>query len=331
MDPKAKNVVGSKRSRRGEASRSSNLEPVRKFGEKVIERYGWEWFECQREPKYIGNEYVNEVRLQSQFLVIYRIVLELGLRFIFDHPGDCNLSLVREFYANWLIEIKYKIVPIRGKDVKFNATILNEFLGTPNCDSDYFNTLKDKPPYRDIRHTLCGVESTARWESSKDIGRHYTFHFANFNKVARVWLKIVCSVLLPAKHLTDVTRDSVVLVYMLMKGMPINGIEEEVVDLTIAFQRQARDDCVMERMFGMAELQLWIGGRPITDEEMENLADRYPLIESAASLCRTGPAFLEPMDDDETTANEVMDGAEDDAGDEEANALMVFNGGDNEA
>ncbi|KAH0748141.1 hypothetical protein KY290_027373 [Solanum tuberosum] len=111
---------------------------------------------------------------------------------------------------------------IWGKDVKFSACILNELLGIPNCDPDVFNDLKDKPSYRDIRHTLCGVDSNARWERSKDTGRHNTLHFASFNQVAKVWLKIVCSVFLLAKHLTDVTKDRVVLVYMLMKGMPIN-------------------------------------------------------------------------------------------------------------
>ncbi|KAG5599531.1 hypothetical protein H5410_030901 [Solanum commersonii] len=322
MAPKAKNVASFKWSRKGE-------DPV--------ERYGWEWFECQRKLKYMINEYDYEVRLQSQFPVIYQTVLELGLRFIFDHPGDCNLSLVCEFYANWLTETKNKIVPIRAKDVKFNATILNEFLGTPNYDFNYFNTLKDKAPYRDIQHTLCGVESTAR-----------------------VWLKIMCSVLLPAKHLTEVTRDRVVLFYMLRKGMPIivgvilrqnmikfrnnirwrlcygglitrflraQGIEEKAVDLTIAFhpdlmERQARDDSSMARMFGMTYLQLHIGGRPVTDDEMETMMERYPLTESAAFLCRIGPAFLEPLDDDEATDDEAMNDEEDDVVDEEANALM---------
>lgn len=69
---------------------------------------------------------------------------------------------------------------------------------------------------------MCRVESNARKERSKDTWRHNTLHFANFNQVARVWLKIVCSVFVPAKDLTDVTRDRVVLVYMLMKEMPIN-------------------------------------------------------------------------------------------------------------
>ncbi|KAH0688947.1 hypothetical protein KY289_016305 [Solanum tuberosum] len=318
MAPKAKNVAGSKRNRNGETSGSSSArEPVQKFGKKVVQR---------------------------------------------------------------------------GEDVKFSAQILNELLGTPNCDPDEFNSLKDKPPYRDIRHTLCGVDSTARWERSKDTGRHNTLYFANFNQVARVWLKIVCSVLLSAKHLTEVTRDRVVLVYMLMKEMPNNvgailrqnmmkfrnnlrwrfcyrglitrflrteGIEEETVDMTIAYhpdlmgklvdvtqtkaldtshgpvlsakKRQACDDNDMARMFGMAELQLRIGGRPVTDEEMETLADHYSLIESVAFLCRSGPTFMEPLDDDEATADEARDDKDDDVVDEEANALMVFDGGDNEA
>lgn len=113
-------------------------------------------------------------------------------------------------------------MPVRGKDVRFSARVLNEVLGTSNCDADMFNELKDKSLYRDIRRTLCGVESNAKWERTKDTRRHNNLHFANFNQVARVWLKIVRSVFLPTKHLTDETQDRVVLVYMIMKGMPIN-------------------------------------------------------------------------------------------------------------
>ncbi|KAG5577045.1 hypothetical protein H5410_057179 [Solanum commersonii] len=87
-------------------------------------------------------------------------------------------------------------------------------------------------------------------------------------------------------------------------------------------ERQARDDSVMARMFGMAELQLRISGRPVTDAEMETMKERYPLTKSATLLCRTSPAFLEPLDNDEATADEAMDHEEeDDVVDEEANAL----------
>uniref|UniRef100_M1DNL5 Putative plant transposon protein domain-containing protein n=1 Tax=Solanum tuberosum TaxID=4113 RepID=M1DNL5_SOLTU len=360
MAPKPKNVAGSKRSRKGEASRSGNREPAQKFGKKAVKEYGLMWFDCLREPKYMGDEYVDEVRLQSQFPAIYMTIVELELEFIFAHPGDCNLTLVREFYANWMTESQIKQVPIRGKEVRFSTQVLNEMLGTPNYGTDEFNRLKETPPYRDIRHTLCGVESTARWGRSKDTGMHNTLYFPNFNLVARVWLKIVCAMLLPAKHLSKVTRHKVVLVYMLMKGMPTNvrailrqhmmkfrnimrwrfcygglitrylraqGIEEEAFDLTIAFhpdlmgklvdvmrtkafdtsygpvlsaqKRHACDDSVMARMFGMAELQLRIGGRHVTDAEMEMMAERYPLSESAAFMCKIGPAFLKPLADDE--------------------------------
>ncbi|KAH0754601.1 hypothetical protein KY290_024871 [Solanum tuberosum] len=137
------------------------------------------------------------------------------------------------------------------------------------------------------------------------------------------------------------------------------GIEEEACDMMIAFhldltgkmvnvtrtkaldashghvlsaqERQVCDDSIMARMFGMVELQLRIGGRPVTNAEMATREERYPLIESAAFLCRTGPAFFEPLDDDEASADEAMGDDDEDAADEEANALMVFADGDNEA
>ncbi|KAG5580894.1 hypothetical protein H5410_051521 [Solanum commersonii] len=279
MAPKAENVAGSKRSRMGKASGSGNREPTQKFRKKAVKAYGLLWFDCQQEPKYMGDKYVDEVRLQTQILAMYRTVVELGLKFIFDHSNDCNLTLL---------------------------------LGIPNCDADEFNRLKETPPYRDIRHTLCGVESTAIWGRNKDIGRHNTLQFANFILVSRVWLKIVCSVLLPAKHLPEATMDRVVLVYMLMKGMPINvgailrqhmmkfrnnmrwwfcygGTKALDIShgLVLSSQeRQTRDDSVMARMFGMAEF--------------------------ATFLCKTGPAFSEPLNDDEATADEAMDDDEED-------------------
>ncbi|KAG5631166.1 hypothetical protein H5410_002883 [Solanum commersonii] len=101
MAPKVKNVMGSNHSRKGKTSGSSSArEPMQKNGKKVVQRYGWEWFECHKKVKYMGNEFVNEVRLQSQFPVTYQIMIELGLRFTFENSGNCNLTLVREFYNN---------------------------------------------------------------------------------------------------------------------------------------------------------------------------------------------------------------------------------------
>ncbi|KAG5572939.1 hypothetical protein H5410_062705 [Solanum commersonii] len=308
MALKAKNMAGSKRSRKEEASG----------------------------PLAVGNQYKNLEKRLCKGMVGNGLhtVNELGLRFIFENLGDYNLTLVREIYANWLTKTKYKTVPVRGKDVKFSARILNELLGSPNCDHDEFNCLKDKPPYRDIRHTLCGVDSNARWERSKDTGRHNTLHFANFNQVAWVWLKIGMPINIGVILRQNMMKFRNNLRWRFCYGglithfMRDKGIDEETVDMTVAYhpdltERQTRDNSVMVRMFSMAELQLRIGGRPVTDEEIETLADRYSLTESAAFLCRSGLTFMEPLDDDEATADEAMDDEkDDDVVDMETNALM---------
>lgn len=58
-----------------------------------------------------------------------------------------------------------------------------------------------------------------------------------------------------------------------------------------ALDRQARDDSWMGSMFRMGKLQLRIGGRPVTGEEMDTLAHRYSLTYSVMHMCRMGPAF----------------------------------------
>jgi hypothetical protein len=345
-----------------------------------------DWFESQKEAKYMGDEYVNEGRLQAEFPRIHEMVYNLGLQFIFEDQGECNLTLVREFYANWNTEqSNSNKVEVRGKTIRFTTRALNEFLGSPHCDFAEYLDMKEQPPYRDIRHTLCGVNSVARWDRARDTGKHTTLNFSHFNSEAKVWLKIVCSVLLPSKHMTDVTRDRVVLVYRLMRGLQVNAgsvirrnmmkfrsnkrwrfcygsmitrflrmseVEEEVHDLSApraphlvcklvdvtktrgqeaaqgqvlsVADRQARDESWMGRMFGMAELQLQIGGRPVTANEMVELADRYPLTDSAMRMCRIGPDFQEPLDDDEPTVEEAGDDEDEEEPDDTATtALMV--------
>ncbi|KAH0784226.1 hypothetical protein KY290_003824 [Solanum tuberosum] len=164
-------------------------------------------------------------------------------------------------------------------------------------------------------------KSTASWDRSKDTGRKATLHYANLNQMARVWIKFICSVFLPAKHTSDVTREMVVLVYMLMKA---EGIEKEELDMIVA--RTPYLICNMvdfTRTKALNTVATLDGGCPITDDEMENLAECYPLTDSVAYMCRICSAFQEPLDDDEGTADEGMDEEEDD---DDAYALMVFDG-----
>uniref|UniRef100_M1DUF4 Uncharacterized protein n=1 Tax=Solanum tuberosum TaxID=4113 RepID=M1DUF4_SOLTU len=81
-----------------------------------------------------------------------------------------------------------------------------------------------------------------------------------------------------------------------------------------AIYRKSRDNSWMGRMFGMVELQLRIGGRQVTEDEMATLVEPYPLTDSAMYMCRMGPAFQEPIDDDATDDEE--DGSEEDESDD---------------
>ncbi|KAH0757914.1 hypothetical protein KY290_021407 [Solanum tuberosum] len=156
---------------------------------------------------------------------------------------------------------------------------------------------------------------------------------------ARICFKIVSSTLLPCKHTIDVTReratsllDTFVLGKLRRKFMMCAPFATHLVcclvDVTrtkpcdpsqgsvlTAADKQARDDSWMGRMFGMAELQLRIGSRPVTKDEMATLAERYTLTDSAMYMCRMGPAFQEPLDDDDSTADE-KDGSNEDASDD---------------
>ncbi|KAG5629970.1 hypothetical protein H5410_001687 [Solanum commersonii] len=79
--------------------------------------------------------------------------------------------------------------------------------------------------------------------------------------------------------------------------------------------RQAWDDSLMGRMFGIDMLQLRIGGRLVTKNKMATLAEHYPLTDSVIYMCQMGPAFQEPIDGDDSTADEE-DGLEKDESDD---------------
>ncbi|KAG5600002.1 hypothetical protein H5410_031372 [Solanum commersonii] len=69
MAPKVRNVEGGagfKRSRKGDTAGSSSSRTLfQKFGKQAVEQYGKEWFKCQKEAKYLGDEFVNEESLDD--------------------------------------------------------------------------------------------------------------------------------------------------------------------------------------------------------------------------------------------------------------------------
>ncbi|MCD7467943.1 hypothetical protein HAX54_005651, partial [Datura stramonium] len=67
--------------------------------------------------------------------------------------------MVRQFLANWMSNE-------RSNQVKIRDQIIVE----PNVDPQPFIDMVNKPPYRNIRHTLCGPNSVARWTRHQQSG-----------------------------------------------------------------------------------------------------------------------------------------------------------------
>ncbi|MCD7456336.1 hypothetical protein HAX54_031333 [Datura stramonium] len=84
---------------KGSKSSSAKAPLARKFGAKVVEEHGLKWFNAQKDAKYAPKNWIDEGHLALKY-PIRDTIRELGLGYEFVKPEECNLTLVREFYAN---------------------------------------------------------------------------------------------------------------------------------------------------------------------------------------------------------------------------------------
>ncbi|MCD9645714.1 hypothetical protein HAX54_034851 [Datura stramonium] len=108
---KGKNVAsssdGSKRARRTseEEHEDVRMEPqqLMRYGlRSVTKQEGKKWFKEHKESKYSHDMFLDRKSLAYVFPHMVDRLDALGLGFVFDSPGDCNLNVVREFIANWM-------------------------------------------------------------------------------------------------------------------------------------------------------------------------------------------------------------------------------------
>ncbi|KAF3645858.1 hypothetical protein FXO37_20754 [Capsicum annuum] len=101
------------------------------------------------------------------------------------------------------------------------------------------------------------------------------------NREARIWRKISYHCLIQGKHITDVMHD---------KTIP---------------GRQAQNKEIKTRMYGLQMLQLRVGGFPATHEEIQAVEMDYYLGHHARTMLRIGTDFIELVDDDVPTEEEL--------------------------
>ncbi|KAH0761031.1 hypothetical protein KY290_017104 [Solanum tuberosum] len=356
---------------------------------KAVTSEGKKWYKSHTEAKYFSDVILDDVNLEREFPHIRRRLQELHMGFIFQDPSECNISVVREFYANWKPDARSHFVTVRGVEVQLTPSAINQLLGTADSPSDVLTTINISPPYQQIRHALSGAQSTAKWIRHGHRGYHQSYPYAHMNREGRIWLKMVMNCLIPGLHFTEVTRDRVCLVYALMKDLPINvgavlklamrkarvhrgrrytfgglitnfcrraGVPKESVDymaplfttplditktkgpenmhgptLTTA-ERNRRDEMIMACMFGLEMLRHRNGCRASTQEQLDEVATKYPLNEQAEALLGLGRAFIEPVWDDVPTDEDkrrTMSDSESDSEADEGDLLAIEGTGGN--
>nr|XP_033516160.1 uncharacterized protein LOC117280548 [Nicotiana tomentosiformis] len=115
-----------------------------------------------------------------------------------------------------------QLVPIRGRLIDFSATTICKFLGALDVPVEPLDHFICRPTYRELRHTLCGVDSTAAWVRDKKTNRHKRFPKKKMRAEAQLWLKLINARLLPCNHDTLISRERTCALYFLMTGQRVN-------------------------------------------------------------------------------------------------------------
>ncbi|KAG5606846.1 hypothetical protein H5410_028338 [Solanum commersonii] len=112
--------------------------------------------------------------------------------------------------------VTYEVYLCRARRVKLAHGTLQD------TDPLVLTGLNIRPPYRAIRHTLCGPQSMVQWTKHSGKRYHQSFPYAHMLRKAQVWLKIIVHYLIPGLHHTNITRDWICLVYVLMTATKVN-------------------------------------------------------------------------------------------------------------
>ncbi|OIS97646.1 hypothetical protein A4A49_03996 [Nicotiana attenuata] len=194
----------------------------REFGINSIPPQTRDWYKCCR-PKHIHPEgAIQERSMKAKYPAIWKGIQDLGLSYVFKNTRDINLNLVREFYAGFDPLDTEELVSIRGRLIDFSAKVICDCLGAPNVPMEPLEQFIRRPTYRELRHTLCGVDSTAAWVRDKETNRHKRFPKKKMKAEAQVWLELIKARLLSYNHDMLVSRVRTCVLYFLLTGQRVN-------------------------------------------------------------------------------------------------------------
>uniref|UniRef100_M1DQL3 Putative plant transposon protein domain-containing protein n=1 Tax=Solanum tuberosum TaxID=4113 RepID=M1DQL3_SOLTU len=250
---------------------------TQRYGAMAVTSEGKKWYKSHTEAKYFSDVILDDINLEREFPHIMCRLQELHMGFIFQDPSECNVSVVREFYANWKPDARSHFVIVRGVEVPLTPSAINQILGTVDAPSDVLTGINISP------HGRARVPE----ESVDYMAPLFTTPL-------------------------DVTKTK--------RPENMHGPT-----LTTA-ERNRRDEMIMALMFGMEMLRHRNGCRASTQEQLDEVATKYPLNEQAEELLGLGRAFIEPVWDDVPTDEDkrrTMSDSESDSKEEEGDLLAI--------
>ncbi|KAG5576268.1 hypothetical protein H5410_056402 [Solanum commersonii] len=217
--------------------------------------------------------------LARDFPQILRQIRELQMDFIFAELEECNLHMVRVFYANWAPEARSHFVTVRG----FNVPI------TPSSINDILDITRGRVclVYALMTGTELNILAVLNFAMRK-VRVHNGHMYAFGGLITRI-----CSVagvleenadymapLFPAT--VDITRTK--------------GPDTELGSTITTAECHRRDELIMTRMYGLEMLRHHNGCLASTDMQLGDVERCCPLNDHAKALLGIGPAFREPID-----------------------------------
>ena len=143
------------------------------------------------------------------------------------HPRDHVLQVMKEFYANLVSPDQHNIW-VRNTLVPLDSRVINAFYNLPAEITCEYAKLRDKltqKKWTTIFTTLT-IEGVS-WANKEGC----VVNRIDLKPIANVWVKILKSRLMPTTHTTTVSQERLVLLYVLVRGLPIDVgsiIEKEI-------------------------------------------------------------------------------------------------------
>uniref|UniRef100_M1DH54 Putative plant transposon protein domain-containing protein n=1 Tax=Solanum tuberosum TaxID=4113 RepID=M1DH54_SOLTU len=311
---------------------------TRRFGVNVVVKEGKVWWKKHTRARYFSDVCIDRDSLAREFPQMLRLIRKLHMEFIYAELGECNLHMVREFYANWAPNARSQFVTVRGVNVPITPAGINDILGTPqDTDPLVLTGLNIRPSYRVIRHTLCGPQSMVKWTKNSKKRYHQSLPYAHMLREARVYALMTATELNVKVVLKSAMRKAqghkghrYAFGGLITRMCRVAGVPEENVDymaplfpapvditrtkwtdtefgpiLTTA-DRHRRDELIMARMYGLEMLRHLNGCLASTYMQLGDVERRYMLNAHDKALLGIGLVFREQVDDDIPTDEDSL-------------------------